>query len=266
MKEAFRQRLLRSGKRNELVAKAAGLLSRKRNKKMPHPATPPTIIDTCAGHGFDGMILAKCGANVCMIERDYATYKRLRDMVRAMRDTPDDYPQLFRDVARRIRVVHGDAKDVLRKRDPLVAFLDRVDRSNSNINSSSSSSTSSSICPDEAPLVVDTIYLDPMHDFDGSEERRTGRSGSKRQKLWHDLRNEVGNDEDAPELLRIALGRSDVRRVVLKSPSSRASRTVMYERLAGDGLPSPTLSYRNRSVRFDVWIVPNLPQHDGGGV
>lgn len=81
----------------------------------------------------------------------------------------------------------------------------------------------------------DVIVLDPMF-----PERSKSALVKKPMRLFHAL---VGADEDAGELLTLALSRA-VRRVVVKRP-------LHAEYLAGR---KPTLDYRGKAVRFDVYL------------
>jgi 16S rRNA (guanine1516-N2)-methyltransferase len=82
----------------------------------------------------------------------------------------------------------------------------------------------------------DVVYLDPMYpQRDGSALNKKG---------MRILRELVGADEDAPELLAAALKRAR-RRVVVKRP--RLARPL-------DG-PSPTFQLKGKSTRYDVYRV-----------
>ncbi|MFO7546051.1 MAG: class I SAM-dependent methyltransferase [Trueperaceae bacterium] len=85
----------------------------------------------------------------------------------------------------------------------------------------------------------DAVLLDPMY----PERGKTALPG-KGMALFRDL---VGDDEDAPELLAVAL-RVAVRRVVVKRP-------VAAPRLAG---PAPVGAVRGRTTRFDIYA-PRAP-------
>ena len=81
----------------------------------------------------------------------------------------------------------------------------------------------------------DVIVLDPMF-----PERSKSALVKKPMRLFHAL---VGADEDGGALLECALSRA-LRRVVVKRP-------LHAEHLAGR---APTLDYRGKAVRFDVYI------------
>jgi len=104
------------------------------------------------------------------------------------------------------------------------------------------------LCRDDAALhllnpasvgAYDVIVLDPMF-----PERSKSALVKKPMRLFHAL---VGADEDAGALLNCALSRA-LRRVVVKRP-------LHAEYLAGR---APTLDYRGKAVRFDVYITKPL--------
>lgn len=84
---------------------------------------------------------------------------------------------------------------------------------------------------------VDVIYLDPMF-----PERRKSSAQSKKEMQY--LQELVGEDEDADDLLPLAMS-SGARRVVVKRPSSAP---WLAER-------KPTHSLEGKSTRFDVYAV-----------
>ena len=81
----------------------------------------------------------------------------------------------------------------------------------------------------------EVIVLDPMF-----PERSKSALVKKPMRMFHTL---VGADEDAAELLELALTRA-LRRVVVKRP-------LHAEYLAGR---KPSLDYRGKAVRFDVYL------------
>ena len=83
--------------------------------------------------------------------------------------------------------------------------------------------------------VYDVIMLDPMF-----PERSKSALVKKPMRMFHAL---VGADEDAGQLLDMALSRA-LRRVAVKRP-------LHAEHLAGR---VPTLDYRGKAVRFDVYV------------
>jgi 16S rRNA (guanine1516-N2)-methyltransferase len=84
----------------------------------------------------------------------------------------------------------------------------------------------------------DVIYLDPMY-----PQRDQSALAKKEMRILHEL---VGDDEDAPELLTMALARAK-RRVVVK-PSRRLAPLLK-------GLPLD-VQLKGQSTRYDVYIAP----------
>ena len=89
----------------------------------------------------------------------------------------------------------------------------------------------------EAP---DVVYLDPMFPL-----RKRSALAKKEMRV---LRRLVGDDEDAGELLEVAR-RAARRRVVVK-------RTPEAPPLAA----APTMSYRGKLVRYDVYLARSGPR------
>ena len=91
----------------------------------------------------------------------------------------------------------------------------------------------------QAPHFADVIYLDPMF-----PERSKSASVKKEMRAFHDV---VGRDEDAAELLALALSR--VRhRVVVKRPRKAAA-------IAG---PPPGFVLAGKSSRYDIYAVKKM--------
>lgn len=80
----------------------------------------------------------------------------------------------------------------------------------------------------------DVIYLDPMY----PEERR----GAPKKEMVI-LRELLGGDEDAADLLKLALEKAKAR-VVVKRP-------LRAESISG---PAPSIQYKGKAVRFDVYL------------
>jgi 16S rRNA (guanine1516-N2)-methyltransferase len=87
-------------------------------------------------------------------------------------------------------------------------------------------------------LRPDVVLVDPMH-----PPRRNNALVKKEMRLLRDL---VGSDPDALELVRTALA-SARKRVVLKWPL-RAD--------ALEGLPKPSHRIGGKTVRYDVFMIP----------
>ncbi len=95
-----------------------------------------------------------------------------------------------------------------------------------------------SLLPRLAPEVV---LLDPMHP-------PRGNSALVKQEM-RQLREIVGEDPDAAELIAVAL-ESAQNRVVLKWPRKAA---------LPEGLPAPSHQILGKSTRYDVWMRPTTP-------
>lgn len=140
----------------------------------------PTVLDATAGLGADAFRLAYHGCRVTAIERSATLFALLQDgLARAER-----VPEIHQHLADRLRLVHADARDVLRHMSGTAALDGHL--------------------PDGAP---DVVYLDPMF---------PPRKSSALVKIeMRILRRLVGDDADAGELF--ALARAVARqRVVVK--------------------------------------------------
>lgn len=92
---------------------------------------------------------------------------------------------------------------------------------------------------------ADVITLDPMF-----PHRDKSALVKKEMRLFRDL---VGDDSDAPELLRIALLHAG-QRVVVKRPR-------LAERLAG---PAPSHTIEGKTTRYDVYVIKALAGREKG--
>jgi 16S rRNA (guanine1516-N2)-methyltransferase len=174
--------------RGEYLARAVGL----------KPGVRPTVIDTCAGLGQDGFLLATLGCRVTLLERSPMLFALLHDgLQRSMHD-----PQLRNWLAERLRLIRADARH----------HLDRLNDG-------------------QRP---DVVYLDPMY-----PARDKSALVKKEMRV---LRAVVGDDDDAAELLDVALYAAR-RRVVVKRP--RRAPAI-------EG-PAPSWTLPGRSSRFDVY-------------
>lgn len=186
---AFKRRLAAANLRLPL-ARACGL---KQNK-------PIKLVDTTAGLGRDGVLLAALGANVTMIERNPGRIAALRDDLAMLADDAE-----LASVLARLKLVHADAK----------GFLEKLGET-------------------ERP---DVVYVDPMH---------PARTKSAKVKApMAALQDEIGPDEDAGELLALAL-QTARRRVALKWPAKAE---------LPDGLPKPTFTIPGKTVKYVGWEV-----------
>lgn len=162
------------------------------------------VVDATAGLGRDAFQLAALGCRVTAVERSAVVAALLQDGLRRARQVP-----LYEDtVAERLRVVAGDAREVL-------AGLNEGER----------------------PGVV---YLDPMYPVDP-------RASALVKKEMRVLRRLVGDDEDAGGLLEVALVTAQ-RRVVVKR--------MLHAPALG---PEPSLSYKGKIARYDVYLPHERP-------
>lgn len=173
-------------------------ISRRQPLARAMGARTQNIVDATAGFGDDAFLLTAMGYRVIAVERSAVVAALLHDGVR--RASKDKV--LHEMLDRRLRIVTGDARDVLPRLRPR----------------------------------PDTIYVDPMF----PPKRRRSALAHKAVRVLRDL---VGHDDDAPELLRVCLRRAR-RRVVVKRPHYAPP-------LAFD----PSASYTGKLVRYDVYIV-----------
>lgn len=180
-------RLKNSSIKNELLARAIGI-------KNQHK---PSVLDTTAGLGRDGFLLAYLGCEVTLIERSPEIAIALKDAL-TLALAHSTYAHL------KINLIHSDAKKYLAQ-----------------LNTS------------EYP---DVIYLDPMY------PHRTKSALVKKE--MRILRSLVGDDEDAPALLQLALQHAK-QRVVVKRPR-------LAEPLGGI---KADFCIEGTQQRFDVYLV-----------
>ena len=182
-------RLKHGGGRSQALARAVGL------KKGWQPA----VIDTTAGLGRDGFILAYLGCEVHMLERSSILAAMIEDALQRARRAAHTS-----ETVSRIRLTRTDSKEFLQK-------LKQQDR-------------------------PDVIYLDPMY-----PERTKSSLVKKEMRI---LRGLAGDDQDAGELLDIALHCAR-NRVVVKRP--RLAPTL--------GNAVPTHAIKGKTSRFDVYLI-----------
>ena len=98
------------GGRGQALARAMGM----------KPGVTPAIVDATAGLGRDSFLLASLGAEVTMIERDDAIYELLADALARAHDAGG----VYRDIVRRMRLLHGDAIRLMPTLAPAVVMVD----------------------------------------------------------------------------------------------------------------------------------------------
>ena len=184
-------RFRRGGERGHPLVRAAGI-------KKGHM---PAIVDATAGLGRDAFLLASAGAAVTLIERSAEVHGLLKDaLARAAAESAE-----LAEVIARMRLIHGDARSLLRELKP------------------------------------DVVIVDPMH------PPRRGTALVKQE--MRQLSAIVGADEDADELMRIALA-SARERVVLKWPL-RAAPLL--------DAPKPSHQLSGKTVRYEVFVTSLKP-------
>lgn len=94
---------------------------------------------------------------------------------------------------------------------------------------------------------ADVIYFDPMF-----PERTSKAEVNKSMKAFHSL---VGSDDDAGEILSLALTKAQYR-VVVKRPRKASAIHVQYPDLH---LPAPNVVFEGKSTRFDVYTFKKMP-------
>ncbi len=107
---AIAHRLKFGGGRNQALPRAAGF-TRGRT---------PNVVDATAGLGRDAFLLASLGATVTLIERSPAVHDLLQEGLRQARDSTPEIAQ----IANRMTLIHGDAKELLPALEPEVVFVD----------------------------------------------------------------------------------------------------------------------------------------------
>ena len=176
----------------------------------------PFVLDATAGLGKDAFVLSTLGCRVQMHERNPIVHALLEQGLaqarmtaeQELRETEDES---LVDVISRMTLMPVDSLTYLRQ----------------NIAS-------------EIRETPDVIYLDPMF-----PERQKSASVKKEMKAFHQV---VGEDNDASELLNLALENVNYR-VVVKRP--RKSPTID----AG----KPSFQLEGKAARYDIYTVKKMP-------
>jgi 16S rRNA (guanine1516-N2)-methyltransferase len=169
----------------------------------------PQILDATAGLGKDGFVLASLGAKVTMLERSPIVYRLLENGLMRAKDF----------------ALENDAE--------LSTILQRM-----NLHRESSHEFIQSLTTENFP---DVIYLDPMF-----PEREKSAEVKKEMLAFHEL---VGKDEDADQLLPLALSKVNYR-VVVKRP--RKAPFLNNQ--------SPSFQLEGKSSRFDIYTLHKMPE------
>lgn len=173
---------------------------------------PLSILDATPGLGQDAFVLASLGGEVQMVERSPVVVALLADGLHRLanhaQQTGGDHLSMT--------LIQADARQ----------FLENL-------------CTKGNVSH-EKRAYPDVIYLDPMY------PHRDGSALVKKE--MRRLRTLVGHDNDAPEILAIAL-RCAQKRVVVKRPR-------LAPPLAGT---PPTMIIPGKNTRFDVYLAANTP-------
>ena len=166
-------------------------------------ACKPRVLDATAGYGKDAFVLASLGCEVCMLERSPVSYVLLRDgLQRARRHVEENGDMKLQASLARLHLL---------PRGDAIEYLRAAE------------------CPG-----FNVIYLDPMF-----PQRRKSAQVKKDMLALQAL---AGKDEDAAELLQLAL-RVAENRVVVKRPGQAPFL----------GLHAPSYQLPGKSARFDIY-------------
>lgn len=167
----------------------------------------PYVLDVTAGFGVDAVILAQLGCKVLMLERSSIMYALLADALKRAKANNATFNGL------KLRLLAIDARKYLQRK------VQRLEAASSS----------------RIKNIPDVIFLDPMY-----PERKKSALNKIEMRV---LRNIVGDDPDAAELLKLALHCAR-KRVVVKRP--RAASCL--------GDLEPDLKFVGKSCRFDVYF------------
>lgn len=180
----------------------------------------PHILDLTAGLGQDAFVLATLGCQMTLVERVDVVFQLLQDGLLRARCEAD-------------REVGGELQAILGKMTLLnqnaLDYLKQFDAS------------------ENQGAVADVIYLDPMF-----PEREKTAKVKKSMAAFHSI---VGDDNDAGELLAMALNKAKYR-VVIKRPRKALSLAQQYPDLS---LPQASLVLEGKSSRYDIYPIAKMP-------
>lgn len=165
------------------------------------------VLDVTGGMGQDAWLLAAVGCSLVVVEQEPVIYALLRDGVARGGINAQQ-------IARRIRLIHAQAQDVLRH----ILYSDQT------------------CIPQVRPHVV---YMDP---FFQSERKRKGASKRSIRMLRHVARE---YDPEADQVVLDLALQAALDRVVVKRPRVSSALASRYGRIA--------LSIQGRGYRFDVY-------------
>lgn len=168
----------------------------------------PRVLDVTAGLGRDAFVLATLGCHVQMVERSPVVHCLLQDGLTRALGFAQNEDPELLATIERMQLTAQDGRDYLTQ-----------------------------LAPADYP---DVIYLDPMF-----PEREKSADVKKEMRAFHEI---VGGDEDAAELLELALAKA-VYRVAVKRP--RKSAFV--------GSKAPSYQLEGKSSRYDIYTIRKLP-------
>lgn len=168
----------------------------------------PRVLDVTAGLGKDAFVLATLGCDVQMLERSPVVHCLLQDGLARALSYAASEDRELQLTLERMQLVAADSREYL-------ACLNESER-------------------------PDVIYLDPMF-----PEREKSADVKKEMRVFHDI---VGRDEDAGELLELALSKA-IYRVVVKRP--RKAPFV--------GGKAPGYQLEGKSSRYDIYPNKKIP-------
>jgi 16S rRNA (guanine1516-N2)-methyltransferase len=169
----------------------------------------PQIIDATAGLGKDSFVLASLGASVTMIERSPIVHCLLQNGLQRAKDFSQ-----YNDVE-------------------LYSIIQRM-----YLHKSASHDYLQTLTAENFP---DVIYLDPMF-----PEREKSAEVKKEMLAFHAL---IGKDEDADQLLPLAMSKVNYR-VVVKRP--RKAPFLNNQ--------APSFQLEGKSSRFDIYVIKKMPE------
>lgn len=169
----------------------------------------PRILDATAGLGKDAFVLASLGSCVDMIERSALVHTLLENGLQRAKEFAIQSDLELLGIVQRMQLLHQTSQNYLQN-----------------------------LSIDQFP---DVIYLDPMF-----PEREKSAEVKKEMSAFHSL---VGKDEDADELLPLALSRVNYR-VVVKRP--RKAPFLNNQ--------NPSFQLEGKSSRFDIYTIRKIPE------
>ncbi|WP_321276795.1 class I SAM-dependent methyltransferase [Thiomicrorhabdus indica] len=183
----------------------------------------PTVLDATAGLGGDSFVLASCGFQVAMLERDPFVACLLQDALTRAKfiedfDTETSHTDL-KEVTGRLSFIASDS----------IHYLTQIAQSRES---------------DTQNKIIDTIYLDPMY-----PEKKKNAATKKEMAL---LQQKVGPDLDSHKLLDVALKVARYRVVVKRPKNAPIIEHPTYQ---------PTTAIKSPNTRYDIYVIKALKKH-----